>query len=119
MLIESLVYFARIDIFASTNDHVGFSIHDVIETVIVSVGDIAGMKPSVAKSLLVCLGILVIAFQNVLAAQYDLAQLPLATSLSASSTIFISFPIGIPHEPGRRRVSGGLKVERHVDSESP
>ena len=31
----------------------------------------------------------------------------------------ISFPIGKPHEPARLRWSGGLKVERQVDSDNP
>src|SRR5882724_4232971 len=44
---------------------------------------------------------------------------PSATSLSSSSTTRISLPIGLPQEPGRRRSSGGLKVDRQVDSDSP
>src|SRR6185369_1755719 len=44
---------------------------------------------------------------------------PFGTSRSSSSTTLISLPIGTPHDPGRRRRSGGLKVERQVDSDKP
>src|SRR6266536_6108311 len=58
MLIEHFINLARINIFATANDHVGFAVHDVKESILVAIADIASMKPAVAERLFGCRGIL-------------------------------------------------------------
>src|SRR6476659_1779130 len=69
MLIEHLVDLAWIDIFSASNNHIALAVNYIKEPVSVAVADVAGMKPAVAKRSRSCLGITVVTFQNVLAAQ--------------------------------------------------
>src|SRR5258708_2428754 len=75
MLIEDFVDLARVDVFAAANDHVGFAIYDEEVTILVAIANVSGMKPTVAKSDRRSFWILVIAFQDILAAQNNLTQL--------------------------------------------
>jgi hypothetical protein len=59
---------------ASPDDHVGFAIGDVEESIGVSVADIARVKPSTAKRLVGRVRILEIAFENIRSAKDYLAQ---------------------------------------------
>src|SRR5258708_17557152 len=75
MLIENFVYLARINILTTTNDHVGFAIDDEEVTILVAIADVSRMKPTIAKGGCSSFWILVIALQNILAAQNDFTEL--------------------------------------------
>src|SRR5262249_37846580 len=74
MLIKNFINLSRINVFAASNDHIGFAIHDVKEAILVAIADITGMKPAAPKGPLGSLLILEVALQNIFAAQNDLAQ---------------------------------------------
>src|SRR5437588_3112413 len=81
MLIEHFVDFAWINIFAAANNHVALAVDDEKESILVAITNIAGMKPAVAKGLLSSFGTLEITFQNVLAAQHDFSEFPVANRI--------------------------------------
>src|ERR1051326_8965893 len=77
MLIKHLIDLARINVFATANDHVRLSIDNVKKSVRIAITNVAGVKPAVAKRGVVGSVVLVITFENVLAALNDLAELTL------------------------------------------
>src|SRR5882724_13160590 len=74
MLIEHLIDFARIDVFTGANDHVALAIDDEEVTVLVSIPNIASVKPTVTKRTLSRFGIFEIALENIVATQDDFTQ---------------------------------------------
>src|SRR6185436_19942309 len=69
VLIENFINFARIDVLASANDHVGLAIDDVKEALLVTIANVAGVKPATPKRTFGRFGIFEIAFENVFASQ--------------------------------------------------
>jgi hypothetical protein len=74
--VKHLVDFSRINIFAAADYHVRFTVNDIIESICILVADVARVKPAAAKSLRSRFRVLKITFQDILAAQHNLAQLP-------------------------------------------
>src|SRR5205814_4059809 len=74
MLIEHFINLSRINVFTAADDHVALAIDDEEEAVFISIANVAGVKPTVAKRALSRFRILEIAFENVFAAQDDLTE---------------------------------------------
>jgi hypothetical protein len=84
MRVENFINFARIDVLAAANDHVGFAIDDVKKAVLVAITNIACVKPSATKRALGRLRVFEVSLQNIFARSTISPSAPVATSRPSS-----------------------------------
>ena len=72
---------AWINVFTGANDHVLLAIDDEEVAILVSISNVASVKPTVAKSAISRFGVFEIALENVVAAQDDLTEFTLGDLL--------------------------------------